>query len=155
MSKDSILIAATNYEELLDKAVWRRFDYKIKVNLPNKETVRELLDLFLDNRCNISDKEKNMLSYALSETSGADIEELVKKAIRKSIIYDYDINIHNIFNEIFKSKNIGNDENLDEKTNLKTKAKFLRNLDEKVFSYLTIAKCLGVSKTQIASLLKE
>ena len=28
MSDDSLLLAATNHEQLLDSAVWRRFDYK-------------------------------------------------------------------------------------------------------------------------------
>ncbi|EDN7994972.1 AAA family ATPase, partial [Listeria monocytogenes] len=33
-NEDSILIAATNHEKLLDEAVWRRFDKIIKLDLP-------------------------------------------------------------------------------------------------------------------------
>ena len=31
MSKDSLLLAATNHQQLLDSAVWRRFDYKLEI----------------------------------------------------------------------------------------------------------------------------
>ena len=33
MSKDSIVIAATNHQHLLDPAVWRRFEYKLEIGL--------------------------------------------------------------------------------------------------------------------------
>ena len=39
----SILIATTNYETLLDKAVWRRFDEVIHFEPPNLEQAKRLL----------------------------------------------------------------------------------------------------------------
>lgn len=39
----SILIAATNHPELLDPAIWRRFEVKVEFDLPNKEQVQEYL----------------------------------------------------------------------------------------------------------------
>lgn len=39
---NGIVIAATNHPELLDKAIWRRFDLKINLPMPNKE-IRSLL----------------------------------------------------------------------------------------------------------------
>jgi AAA+ superfamily predicted ATPase len=33
MSSDSLLLAATNHDCLLDSAVWQRFDYKLKIEL--------------------------------------------------------------------------------------------------------------------------
>ena len=48
----SIVIAATNHPELLDKAVWRRFDKIIKIEKPNsvqrEEILRRELELFKD-----------------------------------------------------------------------------------------------------------
>ena len=40
MSGDSLLLAATNHEKLLDTAVWRRFDYKIEINLPDERGIK-------------------------------------------------------------------------------------------------------------------
>lgn len=41
------LIAATNHEHLLDTAVWRRFDYKIFIGLPDSRQRDMLINLFL------------------------------------------------------------------------------------------------------------
>lgn len=38
----TVVIAATNHPELLDPAVWRRFDYTLKVDLPNDEERGEI-----------------------------------------------------------------------------------------------------------------
>ena len=45
---NNILIAATNHEELLDKAIWRRFEKIIQVESPNQEEITELLKMFLE-----------------------------------------------------------------------------------------------------------
>lgn len=37
LSKDAVLIAATNHEQLLDPAVWRRFHHHIHLKLPDAE----------------------------------------------------------------------------------------------------------------------
>lgn len=37
LDPSTVLIAATNHPELLDPAVWRRFDYTLKVDLPGPE----------------------------------------------------------------------------------------------------------------------
>ena len=44
---DGILIAATNYESLLDKAVWRRFDEIIRFNLPDLDQRNRLVEKLL------------------------------------------------------------------------------------------------------------
>lgn len=40
----SLLIAATNHGELLDPAIWRRFDLEITFKLPSKEMIKKYLD---------------------------------------------------------------------------------------------------------------
>lgn len=39
----SLLIAATNHPELLDPAIWRRFDYRVKFQLPSQELLHDLI----------------------------------------------------------------------------------------------------------------
>lgn len=45
----SIIIAATNHPDLLDKALFRRFDDVIKYELPDEQIIRELLETRLSN----------------------------------------------------------------------------------------------------------
>lgn len=46
----SVVIAATNFEQSLDPALWRRFDEIIRFELPTKPQVTELLKLKLRNK---------------------------------------------------------------------------------------------------------
>ena len=41
-----IVVAATNHSELLDKAVWRRFQVKLRIDKPDKELIKVWLDRF-------------------------------------------------------------------------------------------------------------
>lgn len=59
MSNDSLLIAATNHDKLLDSAVWRRFEYKLRIELPDTNAIIEMIDLFTRKGHNLNDKEKN------------------------------------------------------------------------------------------------
>jgi hypothetical protein len=43
----SLLIAATNHPELLDRAIWRRFDTVLRFELPTQELVRAALQAWL------------------------------------------------------------------------------------------------------------
>lgn len=155
MSNDSLLLAATNHEKLLDSAVWRRFDYKLKVELPDVETIENMLDLFTNGVIACSKKEKRELATLFEGLSGADIEEIIKKAVRNSIINDCEFTRKNIFEEYFIFKNIlpANVDN--EKEILEIKAKHLRNCNQKMFSLQVIADILGSSKTTISKIVKE
>lgn len=46
----SILIAATNHAELLDPAVWRRFEVKLDFNYPEETEIKEYLFKLMGNR---------------------------------------------------------------------------------------------------------
>jgi len=47
-SNNSIIIGATNHDEILDKAIWRRFPLKLRLDLPDKESRKLLFKLYLD-----------------------------------------------------------------------------------------------------------
>lgn len=47
-AKQNILIAATNHPELLDKAIWRRFNTVIEIGVPQDEELVRLLKTFVD-----------------------------------------------------------------------------------------------------------
>lgn len=155
MSKDSLLLAATNHEQLLDSAVWRRFDYKLEIELPDKEAIIQMIELFTNNSIEFSQKEKQELSVAFFGLSGANIEEIIKKAFRNAIIHEQSFDKLSIYEELFVFKNIIPQNLNNSKEILRIKAKFLRGCDRKIFSLQAIADILRSSKTTIQKLVKE
>lgn len=155
MSKDSLLLAATNHEQLLDSAVWRRFDYKLEIELPDTAAIGKLLNLFINNNVNFSNKDISELTSLFSGLSGAEIEEIVTKALRNSVIHNHTFNKQCLFEEYFIHKNLLPPNCIDDRESLKIKAKYLRQCDEKIFSLQVIADILGSSKTTIQKIVKE
>lgn len=155
MSKDSLLLAATNHHQLLDSAVWRRFDYKLEIELPDKEAIGKLIYLFTSNMRKLTEKDITELSTLFYGLNGAEIEELITKSIRNSVIYDIPFDKKKIYEEYFIFKNILPQNCSDSRQLLQIKAKYLRKCNEKVFSLQTIADILGSSKTTIQKIIKE
>lgn len=155
MSNDSLLLAATNHEQLLDSAVWRRFDYKLEIELPDADAIAKMIELFTNRSNAISAKEKAELAIAFQGLSGADVEEVVKKAFRNSVIQRKEFTKLSIYEELFIFKNILPQSSKSSKEILKIKANYLRKCDKKTFSLQNIANILGSSKTTIQKLTKE
>ncbi len=86
----SILIAATNHAELLDPAVWRRFDRVVPFPLPSEEDIAQAAKIFAG-----SAPELDQLSKALALTfAGSTFAELARQLIatrRRSIIGDLEL----------------------------------------------------------------
>jgi SpoVK/Ycf46/Vps4 family AAA+-type ATPase len=82
---DSIIIAATNHQNLLDRAVWRRFDEVIMFNKPTESQITELLKKNLK-RYPCSGINLDEISSELVGYSHADIERIVLNTIRTAII---------------------------------------------------------------------
>jgi len=79
-----IVVAATNMAERLDPALVRagRFDRNIKVELPDKKTRKEIVQLYLKDRGDESvvDSALEMLVSNLAGTTGADLANIVNLA---------------------------------------------------------------------------
>lgn len=78
------LIAATNLEESLDTAIWRRFDEVVVFDLPSQREVKRLFSLKLKNfpaPFAIADK-----ASKLKGMSFADVERICDNAIKRSIL---------------------------------------------------------------------
>lgn len=82
---NSLFIAATNHESLLDKAVWRRFDEVLFFGKPDLELRTALLKRYLSR---IRYSEVNLENFAadLEEATGADIERICVDAIKTVIL---------------------------------------------------------------------
>jgi SpoVK/Ycf46/Vps4 family AAA+-type ATPase len=155
MSPDSLLIAATNHESLLDTAVWRRFGYSLKIEIPDYEATSKLISLFLGDLIKLNEKDKSILTLFFSGLSGATIEEVIKRSLRDSIIHNIEPNISIFFDSIFDIKNTQKVSENDNRALTTLKVQYLRNLSDKIFSYAEIARVMNISKTTVARLLTE
>ncbi len=77
-------IAITNHEQLLDSAVWRRFDARIYVPKPDGPARKKIIERYL--RDELKAEEMEFLCWLSSNYSGAEIESLCNNLIRQSII---------------------------------------------------------------------
>lgn len=82
----SILIATTNYESLLDHAVWRRFDEVMKFEMPNLEQIKHLLALKLSGIRRNFDTDDEQIASAFNGLSHADIERVLRRAVKEMIL---------------------------------------------------------------------
>ncbi|EAT14706.1 AAA family ATPase [Desulfuromonas acetoxidans] len=83
---ESILIATTNYESLLDKAVWRRFDEVVNFEMPNLEQIKRLLTLKLSGVRRNFEADDNKISSLFKGMSHADIERVLRRSIKEMIL---------------------------------------------------------------------
>ena len=80
-------LAATNHEHLLDAAVWRRFEARIRIPKPESESRTVLLRRFLE-PVRLSAIEMRMLVWLTEGMSGADLETLITGGKRYLVLHD-------------------------------------------------------------------
>ena len=88
-SKDSIIIAATNHHELLDPAIWRRFNRVLSVSKPTELEINSLIHTCINTskfKFDISDKKIENISSSLIGLSHSDINTIMNNSMRSSVI---------------------------------------------------------------------
>lgn len=104
-SKDSIIIAATNHHELLDPAIWRRFNRILSINKPNKEEINKLISVYINKsiiKFNISKKKIDTLTSSLINLSHSDIVTILNNSIKNCLINDKnEITLFDILKETY------------------------------------------------------
>nr|WP_321485595.1 ATP-binding protein [uncultured Draconibacterium sp.] len=83
---DSILLAATNHQNMLDPAIWRRFDDVIYFDLPKEESRRKLIEIYLKAIKRESNIDLSLLSSKMDGFSPADIKMATESAMKNAII---------------------------------------------------------------------
>jgi len=81
----SLLIAATNHDQILDSAVWRRFDEVLVFDLPNIEQLRRLLSVKLRGLRREFEIEDAEFVSQLKGMSHADVERVLRRAAKDMI----------------------------------------------------------------------
>jgi len=83
-NSNSILVAATNHPQLLDVAIWRRFDEVLEFDLPNK-LAREKIFQIHTRQVPLKNLNIKQIIGKTSNFSGDDIRKMVRHAVRHAI----------------------------------------------------------------------
>lgn len=84
------LIAATNHEDLLDRAIWRRFNTVLYLDLPDNKLREVFIKQLLLKYSNNLELEVDEIKFSklCKGLSFADIQEIISKSIKKCIIHE-------------------------------------------------------------------
>jgi len=82
---ESLIIAATNHEQLLDPGLWRRFDDIIHFELPDEKEREKLFQFYFKSIKKVKLDNARLASMSTG-LSAADISQIVSESIRQMII---------------------------------------------------------------------
>ncbi|MBV6619344.1 AAA family ATPase [Acinetobacter baumannii] len=144
--ESSILIAATNHSELLDPAIWRRFDLQLKFSNPTPQ----MIEAYIEQQHSDLKKHKKLLCELFSGKSFSDIERTFNLSRKEAFIKDQAlINILLGRNENLKSVS-----NASKKQTSKTERnEIVLNLYRKGLSQRKIAEETGLSRPTIKKII--
>lgn len=140
----SILIAATNHHDLLDPAVWRRFNKVIEVPLPTKHEIALYVDRFV--RPRMSEKLTSRYLSAFDGLSYSDMATVANNAYARAVIDGRDgISNFDVVNETYVLRNHGVEDEED----------YLRYLIEHGCTQKAIAESTSIPRRTIQEVSKR
>jgi SpoVK/Ycf46/Vps4 family AAA+-type ATPase len=89
---DGLLLAATNHPELLDPAVWRRFDSVVRFPAPERSEVEKVIVSYLGNATPIQKEWVDILAALFSSSNFSFIEKRVIGLRRAAAMNKREIN---------------------------------------------------------------
>lgn len=97
-----VVITASNHPELLDRAVWRRFQLRIELPPPEKKQIQEYIERFTGKtRVNFNYSSKS-LAEKLAGLSFSEIEDFCADVVRQAVLKRKQDNAKNIVSEKVK-----------------------------------------------------
>lgn len=147
-----VLVAATNHPQLLDSAIWRRFEFKIATVLPGEI---ERVKIWADNFRMLKHTSTDIAIFAeVSEgMSGAAIRAAAIDIARSEVLADSDaLRVPRALRRLAKLRWYSKADVFDGGGN---EALFLRNWIPKLFTYRVLAELLGTNVRKISTYLKD
>jgi SpoVK/Ycf46/Vps4 family AAA+-type ATPase len=147
----TIVIAATNHEELLDRAVWRRFSYRLQLDYPSFTERAAMWSAFMRS-LSFSPREIGLLADLSDGFSGSDIREAALRMHRKRVTTKEQPDLRSAFRAL-QNLATGDTESgrrfLGKLASASADeiASALRARDPRLYSHAVVARLLGVSKT--------
>lgn len=149
---ETVILAASNHEKLLDSAVWRRFAYRIPIDLPDFDVRKRLFDNFSEIESAYTDASQDLsiISEGLNCTF---IEQCCVRSLRHSLIFNNGVfQIKFLIEALLEATLplIG----ADEEAVMSNIVKRLRESDSKRFTIRKIAKILDISTAKVSRIAK-
>ncbi|MDN3412948.1 MULTISPECIES: ATP-binding protein [unclassified Pseudoalteromonas] len=150
LPKDTLIIAATNHEQLLDPAVWRRFELRVRLNPPTsiarEKIFRSELSKFAPAKFQKAVEHSNGLSGAL-------ISQICTAAKRKAILNDEkQVSEQDL---LFRIALVRYSDVIEIEKDISEKLLTLKELNSELFTVRLLSKIFGVSTGKISNLLNR
>jgi SpoVK/Ycf46/Vps4 family AAA+-type ATPase len=136
---DGLLIAASNHPDLLDPAVWRRFDRIIRFPFPAKSEIQEEIKRLIGKDSNIKDSLISALSVLYEGESFAEVERQINQLRKSSILNKTSLEFGIIQLFVSAASSI----------EMKKKAMIASALIENGLSQRDVSKVIGISRDTI------
>ena len=149
IGRQSIVLAATNHEELLDAAIWRRFSYRVALDLPDEKR-RQHMWVNFSQALEFTKQELRLLVDLSDGFSGSDIRDVCIRLNRYKMISNEPPSFKKIFS-IIQNISIGEDGESRVASQLRglkpeEKVAVLRARNPKLYSFSALAHLLDISK---------
>jgi SpoVK/Ycf46/Vps4 family AAA+-type ATPase len=157
LGSQSIVIAATNHQELLDSAIWRRFGYRLELKFPDANSRREIWQGFIG-PFEFTPREVELLVDLSEGFSGSDIREVCLRLHRRRITNRRPPKLKDAF-QVLQNLSVGEGEDRRFLSSLKDKdeqmiSAQLRERNPKLYSHAAVGDLLGVSKATAYRLIR-
>ncbi|MFZ6681931.1 anti-phage ATPase IteA [Undibacterium sp. Tian12W] len=152
LSDNTILLAASNHEKLLDPAVWRRFPFQLPLPLPDAALRLELWKSMLGSYAPDT-LDWNALAAKSTGAAGALIEQVSQDAKRQAVLNGQaEVDDGELFRRLSLSLALAQGHS---PASLSDEIVWLRQWDAKIFSLRELARLYNVSTRQINHFVRE
>ena len=158
LGQQSIVLAATNHESLLDSAVWRRFSYRLALTLPDSELRGKMWEEF-SSPTKFQSRELKALSDLSEGYSGSDIHEVCIRLKRQHYVTGEPILLAQFFSVL---QNLAGADERNAKFLLELNdadrsqiISSLRRRNRQLYSHVLLAALLGVSRATVQRTLTQ
>lgn len=143
---EGLLLAATNHPELIDPALWRRFDLKVEFGLPDRKSIKEAIQHFAGQDYALLSRWADVLAFAFEGESFSDIERAIQR-FRRALALGTDSDA-DMVEDFIKTRAI----NLDRQKKIEFSVLLAKQTR---FSQHAISDITGVSRDTIRKHLKD
>jgi len=151
MDPQTILIAATNHEHMLDPAIWRRFSFKVNIHLPEADEREKLFRMFLNQyakRQNIK-----LLADLAESMTGSDIRTVAQDAVRDAVVRQRkSIDQNRLLWQLIETRL---DRSITPEEGKAEDICAIRNLSQNYFKYSLLAELFQISEATISRRIKQ
>jgi SpoVK/Ycf46/Vps4 family AAA+-type ATPase len=143
----SVLLAATNHEHLLDSAIWRRFAYRIHLDRPDADARFGMFVKFLNTKMDA--KKVARLAEASDGFSGSDIRQICEAARREAVLADADTSESQVLHRILL-RSLNGEQLCTQKLILRAKEQYSH-----VYTHRVLAEMFNMSPGNVTHILKK